>query len=458
MKFLCGNCKAKYQIADEKVAGRTLRMTCRRCHEEIVIHGEPAAAPQPQGYAAAHVQPARPHAPPPPPSPLGADFQMQVASNQRPQAPVLTLDEWHVGINDVPVGPMRRDEVARKLASGVITLDSLAWREGLDDWLPIGRIPELAMLVAPPPALGLPPPPPAMLTQPAQRADMLPLGGRAGAGPGYGVEEWAQQPPPSHAQSHSQVSVNPLLDGGAVERRTGLPSGPVMFALAGGLAFLMSALAIMGAQWLVREQRANSAAAAPPPAAAPQPVQPNLQLQQPSEEPTEPGGQMVIGAAEPETPGSSSSSSRSSKSSSASAKQPAKKELTAEQKAMLERMGGDTSAAPNLRAPSSSSSGSSAHGSGGLTAQQLSKVVLKGRENLQRCYETALRGSGSDETVRMDVNISVSAAGNVTSVKTSGQGLPGMAQCIERTVRMWRFPNAGDATSTKFPVVFQPGS
>ena len=31
MKFLCSNCKAKYQIADEKVAGRTLRMTCRRC-------------------------------------------------------------------------------------------------------------------------------------------------------------------------------------------------------------------------------------------------------------------------------------------------------------------------------------------------------------------------------------------------------------------------------------------
>ena len=315
------------------------------------------------------------------------------------------------------------------------------------------------MLVAPPPPLGLPPPP-AMLAQPGQRADMLPLGGRAGAAPAYGVEEWAQvmeQAPPQHAHAHSQVSVNPLLDGGAAERRTGLPSGPVMFALAGGLAFLMSALAIMGAQWLVREQRANSAAAAPAPVAAPQQAQPNLQLQ-PSEEPVEPGGEMVIGAAEPETQGASSTASRARTTSSSSAKQPAKKELTAEQKAMLERMGGDTSAAPNLRAPSSSSSGSSAHGSGGLTAQQLSKVVLKGRENLQRCYETALRGSGSDETVRMDVNLSVSAAGNVTSVKTSGQGLPGMSQCIERTVRMWRFPNAGESTDTKFPVVFQPGS
>src|SRR5262249_10963871 len=31
MKFLCDNCKAKYQIGDEKVAGKTVRMKCRRC-------------------------------------------------------------------------------------------------------------------------------------------------------------------------------------------------------------------------------------------------------------------------------------------------------------------------------------------------------------------------------------------------------------------------------------------
>ena len=39
MKFLCDNCKAKYQIPDEKVAGRTLRMTCRKCGNDILIRG-----------------------------------------------------------------------------------------------------------------------------------------------------------------------------------------------------------------------------------------------------------------------------------------------------------------------------------------------------------------------------------------------------------------------------------
>src|SRR5260221_102027 len=37
MKFLCENCKAKYQIADEKVAGRTVRMKCRKCGHLIEV-------------------------------------------------------------------------------------------------------------------------------------------------------------------------------------------------------------------------------------------------------------------------------------------------------------------------------------------------------------------------------------------------------------------------------------
>lgn len=37
MKFVCENCKAKYQISDDKVAGRTLRMKCRRCGEMIQV-------------------------------------------------------------------------------------------------------------------------------------------------------------------------------------------------------------------------------------------------------------------------------------------------------------------------------------------------------------------------------------------------------------------------------------
>src|SRR5262245_57126796 len=37
MKFFCDNCKAKYQIGDEKVAGKTIRMKCRKCGHQIEV-------------------------------------------------------------------------------------------------------------------------------------------------------------------------------------------------------------------------------------------------------------------------------------------------------------------------------------------------------------------------------------------------------------------------------------
>jgi len=43
MKFLCPSCKAKYQIADEKVAGRSVRMKCRKCGYVIPISQIPPA-------------------------------------------------------------------------------------------------------------------------------------------------------------------------------------------------------------------------------------------------------------------------------------------------------------------------------------------------------------------------------------------------------------------------------
>ncbi|MGO9709894.1 MAG: zinc-ribbon domain-containing protein, partial [Polyangiaceae bacterium] len=37
MKFLCDQCKAKYQISDDKVAGKTVRMKCRKCGHLIEV-------------------------------------------------------------------------------------------------------------------------------------------------------------------------------------------------------------------------------------------------------------------------------------------------------------------------------------------------------------------------------------------------------------------------------------
>lgn len=453
MKFLCSHCKAKYQIADERVAGRTLRMTCRQCRQEIVIRGEFTPVPHQSPLAA-------------PPSALGSGFASHLAASP-PTAPPPAIDQWHVAINDIPVGPMRRDEVARKVQLGAVNGDSLAWREGLDDWLPMRHIPELAVLLgppAPPPSVGLPPPPsaasmvggpqyappqpppPPQPVTPAQRQHAAPLGGRAGAG-AYGVEDW-QPPAPIESSSISQVAPMPEPP---VSPAAG-PSVYKMFAAMGAFAFLMAAMTIVGAGWLSGDKQASAPATAPETPSAPAPAPADEEEAANEEEPSEDKVveldlQEIDGADQQAKPTAKSTGSSSSK-----------KKLTAEQEAMLARMGGGLDEGPAKIRAAGSRDSRSGGGRGGLTAAQLSKVVLKGRKNLQRCYETALRGSGSEDTVRMDVEITVSASGNVTRVNAKGKALPGMDTCIERTVKMWRFPNSGETTQTKFPVVFQPGA
>lgn len=185
MKFLCDNCKAKYQIADEKVAGKTVRMKCRKCGHQIEVRaavtetsvstsppagmaamggrssGSDAPRPVAKSSLATSLSAAKPRAPvghqpqAPAPSALAGAFQRTV--HDAPQSvpfpqqggglELSVTDEWYVAINGVPVGPVRISELRRKAASGAVTEDSLCWQEGLEEWRPVRSIPELAAIV-----------------------------------------------------------------------------------------------------------------------------------------------------------------------------------------------------------------------------------------------------------------------------------------------------------------------
>lgn len=210
MKFLCDQCKAKYQIADEKVQGKTLRMKCRKCGHVIEIRatteaaqtGEtmqvaslsdeaaqaalrpsvPAPAPAAPRPGAAAPRPAAGGAPrpaaggaprpgatsggakpgvpkPEPKAPAGgalaSAFNKQVSGHAIADAPVSTTptgpdvpaEEWYVAIDDVPVGPIRLTELRAKYAQGAVTDDSLVWREGYEEWRPLRTLHELHTVV-----------------------------------------------------------------------------------------------------------------------------------------------------------------------------------------------------------------------------------------------------------------------------------------------------------------------
>lgn len=141
MKITCQSCQAKYTIADEKVAGKTVKIKCKKCGSTIVVSGLETAAPAP---AAAY--PGLP--------PMDDDGATRVVSvPEAGGAP--TADEWTVNISDDDQRTMTTSQVAQGYASGTITVDTYLWRDGMADWLPLSGIPELTALVSRPgPAAG----------------------------------------------------------------------------------------------------------------------------------------------------------------------------------------------------------------------------------------------------------------------------------------------------------------
>jgi predicted Zn finger-like uncharacterized protein len=39
MRIECGHCGAAYSVADEKIAGRALKLRCKKCDEPIRVDG-----------------------------------------------------------------------------------------------------------------------------------------------------------------------------------------------------------------------------------------------------------------------------------------------------------------------------------------------------------------------------------------------------------------------------------
>ena len=130
--------------------------------------------------------------------------------------------------------------------------------------------------------------------------------------------------------------------------------------------------------------------------------------------------------------------------------------LTAEQRRRLEQFSGSTGGGPtNIHGrPSPLDEGSQPRGTQ-LSSGQIRTVVTAQRHGVQRCYESAARQIGSAPDVRIDVEVTVGGSGTVTQVHARGQAFGTITQCIERTVRRWRFPRTGAESRIHIPFVFQ---
>ena len=124
MKIVCGSCGAKYSIADEKVQGKVFKIRCKKCSNVIVVKGN---SDQQSAQEEAADQ--------------GSDFGGAYGGTAG-------ASEWYVVIDGDQVGPITPEEVEAYHASGRVTGETYAWREGLDDWSSLADLDEFAHLSA----------------------------------------------------------------------------------------------------------------------------------------------------------------------------------------------------------------------------------------------------------------------------------------------------------------------
>lgn len=578
MRFLCENCKAKYQIADEKLAGRAVRMKCRKCGHIIDVPSSeakavgiaasasplpppatveaprPAPRPAPAEPAGAAPRPPRPAATAPPPraridaplpppavapsvaaaiaplavaeplaSPLAGGLAGAFSKSVRGQGDadvsasieVLSAgagEEWYVGISGVPLGPVRLSTIREKAAQHLIDEDSLVWREGFEEWLPLRTFPELLALLheardqAPRPSLSPSAPPQAqalsVAARPAPRAalagiDLSPTAARAPAAdpngaavappPAAGIFEvplYASPPSPfgdvqsdpfaapaplsaamfagpaTAATRGESISTRPsvppddslsrrsVVDDLALGMRRQVrmhPAAYVLIALAGGFG-VTAAIVLFTAdktpppaptiQYVtvaapVTNAPAGTAAGETNPAGSSN----NLG------EVAVAGGTRVAG---PLPGGSADPGGKASSGDPTAASTPPP------------RVGlGD---GPNVAGPTV---GGPVVG-GGVTAQleqaDIERVVSSQRASVKRrCWEPALsaRDPKAPPSAKVGVSATIGPDGRVKGATASGgDGYPGLAACVQRSVQGWTFPPSGGESRANIPFAF----
>jgi predicted Zn finger-like uncharacterized protein len=212
MRFVCDSCRAQYMISDDKVGAKGVKVRCKKCGHNIVVRSsgaapakEAGAVPSNGASSTAQAESSRnesyglPATLGTPPEggllsdiaddEIGAVFDQVLSSGPHKipagemtgdgpsqlDASDLTSDasetvrklaeaeaeggkpgaaahEWFVAIDEKQVGPLTLEKVKDHWERGEVGPDSLCWRAGFSDWIPLSEATELASVLAPRPS------------------------------------------------------------------------------------------------------------------------------------------------------------------------------------------------------------------------------------------------------------------------------------------------------------------
>ena len=116
MKFVCDACNARYHIDDKKVAGKILRIRCKKCSHVITVR-EPARTARPSPALTA-------------PSPESRGV------------------EWHYSVNGQATGPVTEDALLQLFSSGRVGDEAYVWNADFSEWKPAFDVPVFRSAIA----------------------------------------------------------------------------------------------------------------------------------------------------------------------------------------------------------------------------------------------------------------------------------------------------------------------
>ncbi|HEX4337846.1 MAG TPA: zinc-ribbon domain-containing protein [Polyangiaceae bacterium] len=192
----CHSCGATYNISDEKIRGRKVRVRCKSCGEGIIVDGTRVDSDEAT----------RVYSPTFEPSAYGKSVHDEATRVVAASGPDLRVtasnEEWTVSVGSAEQRTMDLAELVSSYNGGLIPDDALVWREGMDDWQSIREVSEIKAAIESNEATHVVSP--AMAVRAPRRA--------AGAG------AVARQQEPARARMPSLVDVDP------VAARASLPS------------------------------------------------------------------------------------------------------------------------------------------------------------------------------------------------------------------------------------------
>jgi hypothetical protein len=331
-------------------------------------------------------------------------------------------EEWYVGIDGSPVGPLTVVQLREKAASGKATPESLVWKDGFEEWKPLKEFPELIAVVeeskAGSSAAPTPAPSPIVIPSPAP-APVFP--------PSPAVE--AKSGEKSERKEHS------IMERFSLRPRKPQVSHPMAWA---GVIVALALGVTIGIVLFSKTEQKEVVKYVEVPASA-------KAQETPTEAPQTLDEATISGVA------------TTKKGNGTTAKvDPTPVATTGKGLAGLSGLNGLNGLGPATGGPDVASTPVPG---GQLDGAAISRVVSNFTPSVRRgCWDPALvsRSPDAPSSARVAVAITIAPSGSVENVTTSGdpKGYPNLAHCIESKVRSWKFPRSSGTTTANVPFVF----